>query len=385
MLLKVAIEAGWYCQESALPHEWDVIARGFKKAAARNLVVFLANLGRTPSRADEADLEVWCRLRIEQGLSAQYAIRVCADLRLAVSKSLGGRQNTAFQKIRTPYSLCLSKMPPTLRSEILSIVLWKTAEFQPDRLAKGRLREVSANRLVQTFEYLAGYACHVALLGPIDSVSALVTKQLVEQFAAWSINVRKLKADPFRSSLGMIYAVLRYHPLYKSLDFSWFEELSKSLPRDARGEIDARKAARIIPYAEAEKIHLHIRARRLGSKYLTEREKAVRVRDELLILWLLLLPIRQLNIRLCRVGGPKPNLFRSTIRPYSNVSKSSWASQLETNVVDPQFWQLQYAIHETKTKNQVHTLISSELVPLLEEYISCHRNVILEGVMKLRV
>jgi integrase len=50
----------------------------------------------------------------------------------------------------------------------------------------------------------------------------------------------------------------------------------------------------------------------------------------------------------------------------------------EQEIISPgtSFWQIHFSADETKTNKEVHTFLPSELVPLLEEYLSIHRPVL---------
>jgi hypothetical protein len=112
---------------------------------------------------------------------------------------------------------------------------------------------------------------------------------------------------------------------------------------------------------------------------MTAKKRAMSVRDECLMLWPLILPWRQRNIRECRIGGDNPNLFKSTVAPFSSITRPIWISQLEKSSPDATFWQFRFEAGETKTGNEIHAFLPQELVVLLEEYLSVHRGILLNG------
>jgi integrase len=91
------------------------------------------------------------------------------------------------------------------------------------------------------------------------------------------------------------------------------------------------------------------------------------------MLLLVILPWRQRNIRDCRVIGGEPNLFKAPISPFSMATRSSWVNEQCRISPGASYWQIRFAPHETKTKNEVNAYLPSELVPILEEYLSIHR------------
>jgi hypothetical protein len=70
---------------------------------------------------------------------------------------------------------------------------------------------------------------------------------------------------------------------------------------------------------------------------------ALCVRNELLMLWLTVLPWRQRNIRECRIEGPRPNIFKAKIRRGAPIAKPGWV--IEALEADPEaeFWQFKFA------------------------------------------
>jgi len=101
--------------------------------------------------------------------------------------------------------------------------------------------------------------------------------------------------------------------------------------------------------------------------------------QQLLMMWLLILPWRQRNIRECRVSGPEPNLFKGPICPGSELTKPAWVIQEEQTTLGAQFWQFRFKPIETKTGAPIHALLPKQLVPILEEYLSEHRPNLLRG------
>jgi hypothetical protein len=94
------------------------------------------------------------------------------------------------------------------------------------------------------------------------------------------------------------------------------------------------------------------------------------------MLWLLILAWRQKNIRDCRVCGEDPNLDKAPISPFSMATRPSWVADQERASPGTSFWQIHFDPSETKTKNEVNAFLPSELIPLLEEYLSIHRPVL---------
>jgi integrase len=376
MLVRRAEAAGWDHAEEALRPEWEAISGMLSKRAARDLVAYASGLGRMPEDVNEDDLANWRKARISEGMQASYAARCCTTLRTAITKTVG---RSKLKRGPSRYAIAWEDMHPALRSEVEQIAAWKTSEFQPDRPSSARIRPVTANQLVVTLGQLTGYGQTIAGQPPYESIACLVTRQLVSKYATWAINVRKIKGKPLASKLGMVFAALRHNPAYANLDLAWFDGLLNSLPLEEQSRVDSRKARKIIRYAEAEQIPMQIRTSRTRAKMMTAKKRAMSVRDECLMLWPLILPWRQRNICECRIGGDNPNLFKSTVAPFSSITRPIWISELEKSSPDATFWQFRFEAGETKTGNEIHAFLPQELVVLLEEYLSVHRGILLNG------
>ena len=124
-------------------------------------------------------------------------------------------------------------------------------------------------------------------------------------------------------------------------------------------------------------------SRRRSGALGTERKISVRpeiamsLRDELLMLWLVILPWRQKNLRQCRIaGGSHLNLYFAPIRPLSAATRPKWLALQEKSNAEPAGLADLLTKNETKGKNQVEAFLPAELVVRLEEYLA-HREVLI--------
>jgi integrase len=97
------------------------------------------------------------------------------------------------------------------------------------------------------------------------------------------------------------------------------------------------------------------------------------------MLWMVILPWRQRNLRECRITGSSPNLFKAPIRPFSTATKPLWIVEQERTSPGSSYWQFHFSEEETKMKHDVQAFVPLELVPLLEEYITKHRPVLVNA------
>jgi integrase len=379
-LLHRAEEFGWSPPKLVIPPEWQEILDGLARNSTKRIVEFAIRSGRSVISFSEDDLKAWCKERAEAGRSFADAAHECSRFRTAISRGGLSAKIPLVKPRGKRYGVSLDAMHPDLRQEIQSLLAWKQNEIEFDRPEEVQIiRPVSAKRLTEFFSMLTGYVQNIKGRPEVTSLRELVTRDHVAGFTNWAKKERKLKGQSLVTGLGMVYAALRYNPSYSTIDFIWFEKINKSITVDTQDVITDRKAKKYIPYALADSIPGLIRAKKTKLKEPNSRHLAIYARNELLMLWILLLPWRQRNIRELRIGGDNPNLIKAKIRRYSTLSKPKWIAALEE--VDPEatFWQIRFAPDETKTNHPVQMFLPAELVPLLEDYLSSHRAVLVGG------
>jgi integrase len=312
---------------------------------------------------------------VKAGRSLKDAEITCSRFRTAIARNGLSAQIPLIEPRAKLYGIALADMHPDLRREIEELMEWKQSEFQLDRTT-ARIRPISAKKLTNIICRIAGYVRKIAHKPEVTGISDLISRDHIAGFATWAINTRKTMGRTLVSDLGMLFAALRHNPRYKALDLSWFKSIIDQLPFETQSTIDQRKAKKYISYAEAEEIPRRIRAQRNKTKAPSPRTLAIYARNELLMQWLFLLAWRQRNIRDCRVSGDTPNLFKAPIGPFCRATQPLWVAEQESICPGTSYWQIHFGPHETKTKNEVTAYLPSELVPLLEEYLSIHRPVL---------
>jgi integrase len=287
--------------------------------------------------------------------------------------SSGKVTNTPRVYRKGRYGVPVLHFPSPLREEVLELLRWKSVDHQPGRPKKAKIRQVSASRLEHTFRCLYGYAIQVAKRPAIETLSDLLQKQIIDDFVQWFLNERKNEGSPLVTRLAMVLAAVSKHPTYRSLDWAWFKQILDGISFSAEEEVKARKAQKYLDYSVLEKIPAKILAVRESLAKNGKDRAAPAVAAELLFRWLLLLPWRQRNIRECRVEGPKPNLFRGPLSPFSYVDRPAWVQEEQAQNPEAVFWQFRFSKEETKTGVAVHALVPRPLLALLEEYLLEYR------------
>jgi integrase len=384
-LLRRAQLAGWAWPAVTLSPEWQSIIDLMPGAFAKQIVHFADRKGKVPATLSDDDLKAWRIERANAGHSLWVAERECSRFRVAIA-SAGLASQFPFVKQRDRlYGVPLEKMHPALRAEVQEVLDWKQSEFAADRPAGAQIRPVTAKRLQNIFCQITGYLQNIAENGEIVSIAGLMKRQNIIGFASWSKNARRAKGQSLSTGLRALYAALRYHPEHKKLDLAWLEDLLEKLSSSAEPQetVDARKAPKYMPYAVAEQIPIQIREQRLKLKNASARRHAIYARDELLTLWLIILPWRQRNLREMRITGDNPNLYRSQVQSYSTATQPEWIAEQEKRLPNSPYWQIRFSPDETKTKHPVQMFLPFELVPVLEEYLEKHRPVLVRENTKV--
>lgn len=380
ILLRRAEDLGWKPDPVDICPEWrDVLTLLPQRPWAKQIVSFGSRCGKPPALFSEAELAEWRRERVNEGRSVTVAEGDCSRFRAAVARTSLASRFPLIKPRDKRYGVPLAAMHPSLREEVQAVMDWKRNEFEIDRPSGARIREISAKRLRDLFGQLVGFVENIEGQERVISVSGLITRSNIVKFASWATNKRKLKGQSLATGLGMVYAAVRYNPRYSELDLSWFANVIDQLPVEAQSTIDDRKAKKYIPYAAAEQIPEKIRAKAKKLKVVSARTRALSARNELLMLWLIVLPWRQRNIRELRIGGGKPNLVKAAVREYCTATKPLWIEKKSNLSSHQVFWQVRFAPEETKMKHSVQLFLPAELVPLLETYLSEHRPVLVAG------
>lgn len=272
-----------------------------------------------------------------------------------------------------------------MREDALAVVKWKQAPYAKGRRASSKVRPISAENLKNAIMGQYGFLLNVlpGLAGStikadpasIRTLPELFTPDLVSAFIDWAINTRKLKGQSMVARLATICAALKEYPSYAENDFSWYDELIRSIPLEPESQRRERKEQKYIAYEAAADIPRRIQETRQEAATRGVRPLAFTVHDELLMKWLVILPWRQRNIRECRVGlkSEGANLFKAEIEQWDAVRKPRWLEErLKVNPHE-QVWQYHFRESETKNGHEVRSILPQRLVPLLEEYLNHHQ------------
>jgi hypothetical protein len=153
----------------------------------------------------------------------------------------------------------------------------------------------------------------------------------------------------------------------------------EQIPLEDYSQVKERKQRRWIPYDDLARIPDQIHREIATAPDLSEKRRAQMARDALLIRWLTTLPWRQRNIRECQIGSFSAggHLWREEVLP--QMAKSPEVEQALKSNPHERYWQFFFRPDETKTGCTVRAILPRQLVAPLEEYLRCHRPILLAG------
>jgi len=349
---------------------------------------FAIEINRDPGEFSDKDLDDWGIQAIERGLKYRTVRNSKWIFRRQIQKR---NLKDQFPRLSLPkernYGTPLSELPSALRGEIQALISWKTAEFILDRPIRLKHREVSALCLLGVIRRLYGFGLlrttidSGALTTSIATMAGLFSRKHVGSWVEWCLNTRRLRPRTVRTCLALIYGAARAYPALSGEDFSWLPKLLAQLPDEPEDLTRDAKAKKWVDYDRLcqtpEKILVAARRRFGEGSY----GLALAYHDALLMSFLTTLAWRQRNVRECRIStaAPGPNLSKGEIGCHPTLAKSPWVEEaLRTNPRE-QFWQVYFRPRETKNGRSIRHLLPKQLVPLLEEYLTKYRPLILNG------
>ena len=174
----------------------------------------------------------------------------------------------------------------------------------------------------------------------------------------------------------MLYSSVKRYPPFKTRDFTWLHDLMIQIPyADSQVQKQEAKARKWVDHNVLWEIPAKLRYERSAIEKKDSRRAALLSRNELLMSWLTILPWRQRNLRECKLNSRESggNLFKAPISNLATLAKPRWVEEQRKSNPGQAFWQFFFRSDETKTGQQVHSLLPKQLIPILEEYLENYR------------
>ncbi len=375
LFIESAEEFGWMGGSADLQRRWREILKcrpkGFGGVWVGNWAI---RQGIDPDHFGAAELELCANEALQQGHAyasicqvSSYFRRLMVQQRLG-SHALGPKPVPQEQRL---YGTPLSEMGQPLRSQVEQLVADDAARHRRPPL-RGEPRPVTKKLIRDFLCRFVGYVTRVRG-GRISSLDQLLAHDLLKEFLDWCQESRKMKGNNLANYLARLHAAVKNYPRppLAGKDFHWIRELMGDLRRESPTQIRQRKAAKWVEYEVLEEIPARIRAGAEAVRSHPGREFATLRRDELLFIWLLILPWRSRNLYECRVGDEDQggNLFKDELTRFSTVAKPDWVKQALRLNPQEKFWMFYFREHETKSGREVRSLLPEQLIAPLEEYL----------------
>jgi hypothetical protein len=370
-----------------------------KSKGCIGIIEFAIKHGRTPKRFTPKLMEAWKQhmLGLPRSLLT-VQVEEChfrTRLRLAGLKSLFPKfklmsKNPEKYRFRLRDRLLqieLPDLPEPLRTEILEVIRWKTAdEDLDDRDADLMIRPVSGERLLKTFVELYSYAAKTLGFGEITDLHQLLSEEIICGFIDWLQEIGdngkpRCKQTSILSNLGSICYLTETYPKLKDGDYGFFRAKLNTLRAEEGGQVQARKLDGVPDFESVASIADKILALREGPDKLDDLEIGFLLNDALIFMTSCVNPHRSRNIREAAVVGPHEqlNIFETEITAelLSQIKLPVWAKELRDK--DPRTKFLVYHWVECKTKagQEVWELFPKEALGLFREFVGYYRPLIL--------
>jgi hypothetical protein len=384
LLLKMAGQFGWISTRPDVTNEWDKILQCVSgRHGATQVVKYAISLGKKPEHFTDTDLEDWKKLATAQGRTNDNVRVVAGRFRNRIFRA--GLDalipNLSRPRLRA-YGQRLAQIPEPIRTEIMTLREWKTAEFSQGRKSKSRHRAVSA----QTFQdFTCRYYGFVSRVErkQVSDMKALFNEDSMFNYVNWCRNERHVRKVSLFVPLTTLYRVVKTYPYFKGVEFGWLKSLLDQLTdnEEDRSLVNEAKQRKWVYYDKL--CELPEKMRRDAEKKYERGSKryACAMRDILLIIWLLTLPWRQRNIREMRIGRREDgaNIFKAGISDLPTIARPNWVTEQLRQNPGLEVWQFRFRTHETKTGRFIHGILPKQIAVPLEQYLNSYRPLLVSG------
>jgi integrase len=378
ILTKKAIEIAPSVERLEVEACWRRILPALKKRRHCSILArYAIENGIKPIDLSDSDLDVWSEQLLQQGRSLEYVNSVKWCFRKALSESgLSGDIPKVSRYRNGRYGIPLRHFPEPLRTEIEELMRFKTEDIVLGRPLRCKHRPETARNFEKFLGQLLGFIRNARGKDPTN-LREFFSKEFLTQFVQWALTVRKRRCISLIPPLATVKSILKTYPPLKGTESDSIADLIRQLPvKDDRKLTKLARARKWVDYDKLAQIPDLIRRDLESSKNWSATRRALAVRNQLVMKWLVLLFWRQRNIREIKLGS---NLFKEEIHPYSLVDKPQWVEDALRSNPNEKFWQVHFDSAETKGGREFDSLLPRELVALLEEYIEGYRPLLVVG------
>lgn len=369
------------------------------------LVRHFALQGLEASALTRHDINVWINRSVNERVYSYSSAFMMASRFTAILRRRGFTNVDPIAAARLDgYGKPLKDFPEPLKSRVQEFISYRTRRSDgaedpeedeeedwddddvdaPTPRTRRQIRAVSAQALQGDICRLYGFLCRKGR-GQIERVEQLYEKKVLRRYKKWL----ELKRPPWavRSTFQRLIEAALQQESFASQAIR-LENFLRSIPREPEPQRRKRTASKSLPYEDLKKIPPKILeekqallARAKSGTVLTKRsEKRTKVEiaqlslREFLVGWMLVLPWRSRNICECRIGGPKPNLFKLPLDAYPGIELPQWAQEAKRK--GDAVWQFRFSAKECKGKDEIHRVLPRSLVGPLETYLKDREDLI---------
>jgi len=374
-MIQHAKELGWSPDTFALEDEWQPAKNAAKGVpAARSIILWAMKRNLHMSEFSDDDLDEWGKENMRKGRTYRYVISRKSAFRGAIrSAGLQAMFPLLSTSIAATYRIGARELPQWLRSQIAVIIWNMRAEARMDG---SRFPITAARGLVLRFRELFGYASRVLRIS-INSVEELLAEPLIRDYILFLYNELHWKRASIISSINRIHNALRFHPTLSNEDFTYIKSCILELPEDDETNIDPAADGKEILLDDLAKIPKKMCAARNRRKPQNPRVEAWLVLKEFVIFLLVTHPWPSQCITMCRIQGPRRNLFRGSMphdgAPFALLSETE---QKVARNSDLWFWQFDFSPEHMQLGRYARGPLVSPLVRKLTQYLKYRKELV---------
>jgi hypothetical protein len=373
-LLINAKRFGLLPQGSPIELEWQPIldAAGRNSGGVRRIVEYAKSKNLLNRDFSQRDMNAWRAQAELEGSSEEYKNRAEKAFRRAIRKGKLKERFPLFdasKRIR-PYSVFVKNMDEPLKANVMRYVTWAREQAE--------LRELRIGEsIVRQFEALCGYAITIRGRKNLTSVASLLTQEFLKEYVDWLHNDKGCQRPAICNRLGGIHTVVVHHADFQNEDFSWWPSLIDPVDPELKSAVDERREDRSAAYEELRAILPKMQEYRSSATNLSPVTLRWFVRDQLLMTIAIKMLWEPQIIRIARVDGTSPNLFKKEVpknRP--NLAFTPSARKAWNRNRSVELWQFDF---EAERGVGAYGFMIEDVWSLLDEYVCCRNEMIGDG------
>ena len=252
-ILAHAAARGWTCREMEVLKSWELPTAALRGQTfgCLQIIEYLISKRKTPAKTREKDLDSWRQLAQAGGLAIsaaeEYLMRFRGKMRAPNLAKMFPNLDLR-SKTRERYGDALEVMTLRTRTELETIVKFKTAVWLPGRNARVATRAPSINKLYKSVRQLHGHRTQIQKKKPVAGLIHLITPANIYPFVDFLEHDHGLLRDGVRRAMAPIQTMVQQHPMFKGRNYDWIFKRIRKVPKERHYKIVMRKEEKAQPY-----------------------------------------------------------------------------------------------------------------------------------------